>query len=428
MAVTKKQCKKGYGCGRTCISRTRNCHSNLDADGIKISENYTQFALRIAGESLQGAIDDLPTSSLVKLEATAVKPEPKPQPVVAKPEPKPEPLPVKPEPKPTVTKTDGNFGLEIEVSINRLINNAHTVDLRRIDRGEADAAITELADRAMKKYGDIFKGLSDIRQKIIDLSLEEEGLEASVGMWRTRQEAEVAKTKIFNEKTKLEKESNRLQGVLLKRLEEGRNFISRQEAEDNVSKFVSLSERGLRRAAQIDRLLNGFPSKVINEVEIKHDDKFSGSAVLRQKKVILGDSRNTKTLVHEMFHFVEEGFVEMQAFALNYLISRSYEEDFNNRSARELEGFDNAETYRDFIMIGDYAKPYQGLLQQVRPTNQASLGFIDFRPTEIVSVFSEILESGLYLKTYNGRDQEGLAAFVGVLDHIIERRSREVHG
>ena len=44
-----RKCKRGFGCGRTCISRTKVCRSNVDASGKKIIENFTQQLLRLSG-------------------------------------------------------------------------------------------------------------------------------------------------------------------------------------------------------------------------------------------------------------------------------------------------------------------------------------------------------------------------------------------
>lgn len=44
----KKQCKKGFDCGRTCINKKRTCRSNLGPTGKKLVENYAQFVERIS--------------------------------------------------------------------------------------------------------------------------------------------------------------------------------------------------------------------------------------------------------------------------------------------------------------------------------------------------------------------------------------------
>ena len=46
--MAKKKCSRGWGCGNSCISRTKTCRSNLDANGKKIVENFTQQLLRLS--------------------------------------------------------------------------------------------------------------------------------------------------------------------------------------------------------------------------------------------------------------------------------------------------------------------------------------------------------------------------------------------
>lgn len=49
MATKKKECKKGWGCGKTCIAKTRRCSSDLDENGKKVRETYDEYVARISG-------------------------------------------------------------------------------------------------------------------------------------------------------------------------------------------------------------------------------------------------------------------------------------------------------------------------------------------------------------------------------------------
>lgn len=44
--MTKKKCKKGWGCGNSCISRTRKCRSNTNDEGKKLIETFSQYINR----------------------------------------------------------------------------------------------------------------------------------------------------------------------------------------------------------------------------------------------------------------------------------------------------------------------------------------------------------------------------------------------
>ena len=45
--MAKKQCSRGWGCGDSCISRTKTCKSNLDDQGKQLVEGFTEMMLRI---------------------------------------------------------------------------------------------------------------------------------------------------------------------------------------------------------------------------------------------------------------------------------------------------------------------------------------------------------------------------------------------
>lgn len=49
--TTSKKCKKGFPCGKSCISKQKTCRRNLGLDGSKVVENYTQFIDRITAET-----------------------------------------------------------------------------------------------------------------------------------------------------------------------------------------------------------------------------------------------------------------------------------------------------------------------------------------------------------------------------------------
>ncbi len=46
--VKARKCNRGFNCGRSCISRTFNCYSNVDANGKELVENFTQYILRLS--------------------------------------------------------------------------------------------------------------------------------------------------------------------------------------------------------------------------------------------------------------------------------------------------------------------------------------------------------------------------------------------
>lgn len=43
------KCKKGFPCGRTCISKIHNCYANLSTKDSKLVETYSQFINRLVG-------------------------------------------------------------------------------------------------------------------------------------------------------------------------------------------------------------------------------------------------------------------------------------------------------------------------------------------------------------------------------------------
>lgn len=49
-----KRCNKGWPCGRTCISTRYSCKTNVDAQGQKITETFSQYAERLIKEILEG--------------------------------------------------------------------------------------------------------------------------------------------------------------------------------------------------------------------------------------------------------------------------------------------------------------------------------------------------------------------------------------
>ena len=62
--MVKKVCKKGWGCGSTCISMTKKCRSNLDENGQTMVENFAQYIARLrpeggaAGAIRRGDLED----------------------------------------------------------------------------------------------------------------------------------------------------------------------------------------------------------------------------------------------------------------------------------------------------------------------------------------------------------------------------------
>ena len=46
----RKECKKGFPCGKSCIARSRKCKSNLDPKGKKLVETFADYVARIAIE------------------------------------------------------------------------------------------------------------------------------------------------------------------------------------------------------------------------------------------------------------------------------------------------------------------------------------------------------------------------------------------
>ena len=68
-----RTCKKGYTCGKGCISRSKTCRSNLGPDGQKLVEDYAAFVKRVAAEQSSGAGGQTP-------EAESSTPTPSPQP------------------------------------------------------------------------------------------------------------------------------------------------------------------------------------------------------------------------------------------------------------------------------------------------------------------------------------------------------------
>ena len=55
----KKQCKKGFACGRTCINKSRTCRSNLGKNGEKLVENYAMFVARVVADRMTKGLEDL---------------------------------------------------------------------------------------------------------------------------------------------------------------------------------------------------------------------------------------------------------------------------------------------------------------------------------------------------------------------------------
>ncbi len=51
----KKTCKKGFPCGKSCISKSRKCRSNLDGRGKKIVETYLSFLNRVELEGFMSS-------------------------------------------------------------------------------------------------------------------------------------------------------------------------------------------------------------------------------------------------------------------------------------------------------------------------------------------------------------------------------------
>lgn len=49
MIRNKSKCNRGFPCGRTCISRKRQCWANLSTSNSKIAETFSQFVNRIVG-------------------------------------------------------------------------------------------------------------------------------------------------------------------------------------------------------------------------------------------------------------------------------------------------------------------------------------------------------------------------------------------
>lgn len=49
MIRNKSKCNRGFPCGRTCISRKRQCWANLSTSNSKMAETFSQFVNRIVG-------------------------------------------------------------------------------------------------------------------------------------------------------------------------------------------------------------------------------------------------------------------------------------------------------------------------------------------------------------------------------------------
>lgn len=52
--MVKKICKQGWGCGSTCISRTKKCRSEMGSDGKVMVENFAQYIARVRPEGGAG--------------------------------------------------------------------------------------------------------------------------------------------------------------------------------------------------------------------------------------------------------------------------------------------------------------------------------------------------------------------------------------
>ena len=60
-AKKTKNCKRGFTCGRACISKSKTCRSNLNAKGEKVVETFAEFVKRVAAEQAT-AQDSAPKS------------------------------------------------------------------------------------------------------------------------------------------------------------------------------------------------------------------------------------------------------------------------------------------------------------------------------------------------------------------------------
>jgi hypothetical protein len=47
--MSYRKCKVGFPCGKSCISRTKECRSNIGQDGKTVTETFAQFCNRIVG-------------------------------------------------------------------------------------------------------------------------------------------------------------------------------------------------------------------------------------------------------------------------------------------------------------------------------------------------------------------------------------------
>lgn len=265
MSVPKKNCNKGYGCGRTCITRTRNCHSNLDANGIKISENYTQFALRIAGESLQASIDDLPRSGSTNIAKAALEQTAKTDAAleklkkIAKPEPKPEP---KPETLETLAKAAIEQKAQTDAALDKMkkavkpkptasATYSAAKDKPDFDLATEENRLLDKMDELAKKLGTADIPISEVRKEINDLSAEQQNkvikslMEKEEGGldWVTLEEDEP----IYNDYTK----EQRAQGIA-------------DEEGDNI--FFLISERDEMSDADFEAAAQGKPVGVVDPV------------------------------------------------------------------------------------------------------------------------------------------------------------------
>ena len=431
MASKKKECKKGYGCGNTCIQRNRACNSGLGEKAKTLINNYKELVRKITG-AISGAVQ-------------AVKDKLNPPPKEFNGRATQQPPDRENTSSSLESLTKGSKGNQVIRGGSDDELDVSDVDMDNLREQGAEKKISTMATSAQARFGEDFESLDSIQSQIAVIT--DRVVQASKKLakkeYSSKEEEKQLKSERDTAKKQLKPVVDQLvsaQAAIRDKFLSG-SILTEDGAKNNIKqKFGEelakpSNEKGLEGLAFLERATNGLVSENVNSLTIQKGRDYADS--INGDIAITG--KDSGIAAHEAMHVIEVANPEMNQYSTNYLASRTSPDGDEYVSLKESTGLAYGENEVHYEMTDPrVTKPY--LLRnydEEEYTVETREGSIDpineidevtriVKPTEVASLMVEALYDPSVLSSIYSSDPEGFKAFIGTLAAMQDKRHNQL--
>ena len=428
----KKECEIGYGCGLSCISKSRKCQSSLGETAKGIAANFVSFVGRIK-EGIGGAVQ-------------AVKNFLNPPPDTFDGEPTQTP-PKREDKSATLDEiTAGNQGMVIVE--DNLPNNIDDADFDAAGSRDPDAKIAALAKVGEERFGENLAEAAERAQLNMQMvqgarelkRLMKENLDnpdADPEDWKKLKE-QLDKVKgasgnllsdmsILRERIKNEF----LEGSVL--TEDGAKNRIKEKFGDEIAK--PHNRNLMEGLAFVERMTNGSLGDT-EDLALELDPKWKRPQAwteFGEKELFLWKKNAVDEVAHEGMHIIESNDAGIATFSMAYVASRAGINEDTIVEADLLSNLTNinygeneiAYPPADDRTIDPYMlKVYDVEAQDLNFDDDVDIMGRAYRATEVPSMMVQALFDDDRFVELMTRDPEGFKAFLGVMAAFQDKRHK----